>query len=226
VEGLLAMRVLVAEDNDALRSVLERGLREDGYVVDAVADGNLAVDYLREYEVVILDWRMPKMTGIEVVQHIRRQGNRTPILMLTARDATEDRVTGLNAGADDYLGKPFEFAELLARLQALQRRPAFTLAPQIACGDLYLDMATSEVTKAGEAVILTTTELGLLELLLRRSPSVVTRRSIALQIWEDEAEAVGSNTIDVHVARLRAKLGGGGARIKTVRGTGYRLVAA
>src|ERR1039458_2983563 len=96
------MRVLVAEDNDSLRSVLERGLREDGYVVDAVADGNQAVDYLREYEyeVVILDWRMPKMTGIDVVQHIRRQGNRTPILMLTARDATEDRVTGLNAGAD------------------------------------------------------------------------------------------------------------------------------
>jgi DNA-binding response OmpR family regulator len=226
VEGLLAMRVLVAEDNDALRSVLERGLREDGYVVDAVADGNQAVDYLRECEVVILDWRMPKMTGIEVVQHMRRQGNRTPILMLTARDATEDRVTGLNAGADDYLGKPFEFAALLARLQALQRRPAFTRAPQIACGDLYLDTATSEVTKAGEAVILTTTELGLLEPLLRRSPSVVTRRSIALQIWEDEAEAVGSNTIDVHVARLRAKLGGGGARIKTVRGTGYGLVAA
>src|SRR5664280_69821 len=164
---------------------------------------------------------MPKMTGIEVVQHIRRQGDRTPILMLTARDATEDRVSELNAGAADYLGKPFEFAELLARLQALQRRPAFTLAPQIACGDLFLDTATSEVTKAGEAVILTTTELGLLELLLRRSPSVVTRRSIALQIWEDEAEAVGSNTIDVHVARLRAKLGGG-ARIETVRGTGYR----
>lgn len=222
------MRVLVAEDNDSLRSVLERGLREDGYVVDAVADGNQAVDYLREYEyeVVILDWRMPKMTGIDVVQHIRRQGNRTPILMLTARDATEDRVTGLNAGADDDLRKPFEFAELLARLQALQQRPAFTLAPQIACGDLFLDTATSEVTKAGEVVILTITELGLLELLLRRSPSVVTRRSIALQIWEDEAEAVGSNTIDVHVARLRAKLGGGGARIETVRGTGYRLVAA
>jgi DNA-binding response OmpR family regulator len=222
------MRVLVAEDNDALRSVLERGLLEDGYIVDAVADGNQAVDYLRkyEYEVVILDWRMPKTTGIEVVQHMRRQGDRTPILMLTARDATEDRVSKLNAGADDYLGKPFEFAELLARLKELQRRLAFTLAPQIACGDLFLDTATSEVTKAGEAVILTTTELGLLELLLRRSPSVVTRRSIALQIWEDEAEAVGSNTIDVHVARPRAKLGGGGARIETVRGTGYRLVAA
>lgn len=220
------MRVLVAEDNSSLRSVLERGLREGGYVVDAVGDGDAAVDYLREYEyeVVILDWRMPKMTGIDVVQHLRRQGDRTPILMLTARDATEHRVTGLNAGADDYLGKPFQFAELLARLQALQRRPAFTLAPPISCGDLHLNPATSEVTKAGEAVMLTTTELGLLELLLRRSPSVVTRRNIALQIRADQAEAVGSNAIDVQVARLRAKLRRGGARIETVRGTGYRLV--
>jgi len=221
------MRVLVAEDNDSLRSVLERGLQEDGYVVDAVADGVQAIDYLREYEyeVAVLDWRMPKMTGIDVVQHMRRQGDRTPILMLTARDATEDRITGLNAGADDYLGKPFEFAELLARMRALQRRPAFMLAPQIACGDLFLDTATSGVTKAGESVTLTTTELALLELMLRRSPSVVTRRNIALHIWENEAGAVGSNTIDVHVARLRAKLGGGGARIETIRGTGYRLVA-
>jgi len=222
------MRVLVAEDNGSLRSVLERGLREGGYVVHAVGDGDQAVDYLREYEyeVVILDWQMPKMTGIDVVQPMWRQGDRTPTLMLTARDGTEDRVTGLNAGVDDYLGKPFQFAELLARLQALQRRPAFTLAPQIACGDLHLNPAASEVTKAGEAVMLTTTELGLLELLLRRSPSVATRRSIALQIWEDEAEAVGSNTIAVHVARLRAKLGSGGARAETVRGPGYRLVTS
>lgn len=222
------MRVLVAEDNESLRSVLERGLRENGYVVDAVADGTEVLKYLRayEYEVVILDWRMPKMTGIDVVQHMRRRRDRTPILMLTARDATEDRVAGLNAGADDYLGKPFEFAELLARIQALQRRPAFMLTPIITCGDLEMNPATSEVTKAGEPVVLTATELSLLELLLRRSPSVVTRRSIALQIWEDEAEAVGSNTIDVHVARLRAKLASGGARIETVRGTGYRIVAA
>ena len=222
------MRVLVAEDNASLRSVLERGLREGGYVVDAVSDGDQAVHHLREYEyeVVILDWRMPKMTGIDVVRYMRRQGDRTPILMLTARDGTEDRVTGLNAGADDHLGKPFRFAELLARLQALQRRPAFTVAPQIACGDLQLTPATSEVTKAGEVVILTTTELGLLELLLRRSPSVVTRRRISLQMRRDEAEAVGSNTIDAHVARLRTKLGSDGAHIETIRGTGYRLVGS
>lgn len=220
------MRVLVAEDDDPLRSVLERGLREHGYAVDSVADGDQAAAHLREYdyEVVILDWRMPKRSGIEVVQGMRQQGDRTPILMLTARDATADRVTGLNLGADDYLVKPFEFSELVARLQALQRRPALTLVPEIVCGDLQLDTVTREVTKNGEPVILTAIEFGLLELLLRRSPAVVTRRNIAVQIWDNEADAVGSNTIDVHVARLRAKLGGGGARIETVRGTGYRLV--
>src|SRR5665213_1651316 len=138
------MRVLVAEDDDPLRSVLERGLREHGYAVDAVADGDQAAAHLRayEYQVVILDWRMPKRSGIEVVKDMRQQGDRTPILMLTARDATTDRVTGLNLGADDYLVKPFDFSELLARLQALQRRPALTVVPQIVCGDLCLDTVT------------------------------------------------------------------------------------
>jgi len=216
----------VAEDDDALRSVLARGLREHGYAVDAVADGDEAAAHLREYEyeVVVLDWRMPKRSGIEVVEGMRRHGDRTPILMLTARDATADRVTGLNLGADDYLVKPFEFSELVARLQALQRRPALTVDPQIVCGDLHLDTVSREVTKNGELITLTATEFGLLELLLRRSPAVVTRRNIAVQIWDNEADAVGSNTIDVHVARLRAKLGGEGARIETVRGMGYRLV--
>jgi DNA-binding response OmpR family regulator len=221
------MRVLVAEDDGPLRSVLERGLRENGYIVDAVADGEQAVSYLRayEYDVAVLDWRMPKLSGIEVVDRARQRGDRTPILMLTARDATEDRVTGLNTGADDYLVKPFAFSELLARLQALQRRPAFTLSPQLACADLSLDTVTREVTAAGEIVVLTAIELGLLELLLRRSPAVVTRSTIAVQVWDDEADAVGSNTIDVHVARLRAKLARSDARIETVRGIGYRLVA-
>jgi DNA-binding response OmpR family regulator len=220
------VRVLVAEDDNSLRSVLERGLREDGYTVDAVPDGDQAVAYLRayDYEVAILDWRMPLRSGIDVVRDMRRQGDRTPVLILTARDATEDRVTGLNLGADDYLVKPFEFAELLARLRALQRRPALTVGPEIVCGDLRLDTTTREVTTRGKPVTLTATEFGLLELLLRRSPAVVTRRNIAVQIWDDEADAVGSNTIDVHVARLRAKLAGGIARIETVRGTGYRLV--
>ena len=220
------MRVLVAEDDPGLRSVLERGLREHGYIVDAVADGSAALSYLRSYsyEVAVLDWRMPKQSGLDVVTAMRARGDRTPVLMLTARDATEDRVEGLNQGADDYLVKPFSFAELVARLSALQRRPALSIDPVLSCGDLEFDPATREVRLHGEPVTLTTIETGLIELLMRRAPAVVNRRTIAVQVWDDEADAVGSNTIDVHVGRLRAKLGDASTRIETVRGVGYRLV--
>jgi DNA-binding response OmpR family regulator len=221
------VRVLVAEDDPGLRSVLDRGLRENGYIVDAVRDGAEAASFLRaySYEVAIVDWRMPKMSGLEVVEEARRHGIRTPVLMLTARDTTADRITGLNAGADDYLIKPFDFGELLARLHALQRRPALKVAPLLECGDLVLDPACRKVAIGGEEVLLTATEMGLLELLLRRAPAVVTRREIAVQVWDDEADAVGSNTIDVHIGRLRTKLAKSQARIETVRGTGYRVVA-
>lgn len=222
------MRLLVAEDDPGLRSVLERGLREHGYVVDAVTDGSVALAYLRSYsyEVAILDWRMPNQSGIDVVSAMRARGDRTPVLMLTARDATEDRVEGLNRGADDYLVKPFSFAELMARVSALQRRPALTVDPVLTCGDLSFDPATRVVSRDGEPVTLTTIETGLIELLMRRAPAVVSRRTIAVQVWDDEADAVGSNTIDVHVGRLRSKLGDAAARIETVRGTGYRLVTS
>jgi DNA-binding response OmpR family regulator len=221
------MRVLVAEDDVALRSVLDRGLRENGYVVDAVADGNAADLYLRsyDYEVAVIDWRMPGLSGLEVVEQARRRGARVPVLMLTARDSTADRITGLNGGADDYLVKPFEFGELLARLRALQRRPALSVGARLQCGDLVLDPDLRQVTVDGTPVDLTWTETGLVEILLRRSPSVVTRRSMALHVWDNEADAVGSNTIDVHVGRLRSKIGDSSARIETVRGSGYRLVA-
>jgi len=221
------VRVLVAEDDPGLRSVLERGLREHGYVVDAVADGTLALSYLRSYtyEVAVLDWRMPKQSGLEVIEAMRSRSDKTPVLMLTARDATEDRVEGLNHGADDYLVKPFSFAELVARLQALQRRPPLSIEPVLACGELSFDPATRIMTNEGEPVTLTTIETGLIELLLRRAPAVVTRRTMAVQVWDDEADAVGSNTIDVHVGRLRTKLGAAAAHIETVRGVGYRMVA-
>ncbi len=220
------MRVLVAEDDAALRSVLERGLRENGYVVDAVADGATALQHLRsyDYDVAVLDWRMPERSGIEVVDEARRLGDRTPIIMLTARDTASDRVTGLNRGADDYLVKPFDFAELIARVHALQRRPPLALDPVLECADLRFDPATREVTLAGTPVALTAIETSLVELFMRRAPTVVTRRVIATQVWDDEADAVGSNTIDVHVGRLRSKLAKSEARIETVRGTGYRMV--
>ncbi len=222
------MRLLVAEDDAGLRSVLERGLRENGYVVDSVEDGERALAFLRtyEYEVAVLDWRMPKISGVEVVRELRRRGSPVPILMLTARDAATDRVTGLDEGADDYLVKPFDFSELLARLRALQRRSPALHSPKLIVGDLCYDPSTRELTSGSLSLSLTATEQSILEILMRRSPAVVERRSIALHVWDEEADALGSNTIDVHLARLRAKLVSSHARIETLRGIGYRLVAA
>ncbi|MGD0683877.1 MAG: response regulator transcription factor [Streptosporangiaceae bacterium] len=221
------MRVLVAEDDRGLRDVLTRGLRENGYTVDAVPDGRTAVSYLRsyDYEVAVLDWRMPGMSGLEVLQLMRRESMPAAILMLTARDAPADRVTGLDQGADDYLVKPFDFAELLARIRALQRRPRTLQPPQLAVGDLIFDPATREARIGAQRPALTVTERGILEMLMRRSPAVVDRRSIAAGVWDNDADALGSNTIDVHLARLRSKLAGGQVRIETVRGVGYRIVA-
>jgi DNA-binding response OmpR family regulator len=222
------MRVLVAEDDEGLRSVLERGLRENGYTVDAASDGEQALRYLEtyEYEVAILDWRMPKVSGLDVIQRLRRRGSALPVLMLTAKDATSDRVTGLNEGADDYLVKPFDFAELLARVRALQRRGEALQSLVIKVADLALDTVTREVRCGATKPRLTATELALLEILMQRSPAVVPRRSIALAVWSDEADALGSNTLDVHVARLRAKIANSGAKIEAVRALGYRIIPA
>jgi DNA-binding response OmpR family regulator len=222
------MRVLVAEDDDGLRSVLDRGLRENGYAVDAVGDGELALRYLDtyEYEVAIFDWRMPKVSGLEVIQRLRRQGSALPILMLTARETPRDRVIGLDEGADDYLVKPFDFSELLARVRALQRRGEAVQSRLIKVADVTLDSVTREVSVGSAHPRFTAIELGILEVLLQRSPAVISRRAIALAVWDDEADALGSNTLDVHIARLRAKISHGGAKIEAVRALGYRMVSA
>jgi DNA-binding response OmpR family regulator len=224
--------VLVAEDDENLAAVLARGLREQGYVVDLVPDGETAASYLRfyQYEVAVLDWRMPRLSGLDLLQRLRRENgpghNRAvPVLMLTARDDPADRIAGLDAGADDYLVKPFDFGELLARLRALQRRPAAVQAPRLVIGAVEFDPAAREALVRGERPAFTATELGILEILMRRSPGVADRRSIAQHVWDNEADAFGSNTIDVHLARLRAKLAGAGVRIETVRGVGYRITA-
>jgi len=222
------VRVLVAEDDEGLRSVLERGLRENGYAVDTTADGEQALRYLDtyEYEVAILDWRMPKLSGLEVIRRLRLRGSALPVLMLTARDAAGDRVAGLDEGADDYLVKPFDFSELLARVRALQRRGEAVQSLVINVGNLHLDTVTREVSVGSLRPRLTATELSLLEILMHRSPAVVSRRSIALAVWNEEADTLGSNTLDVHLARLRAKLSASGAKIEAVRAVGYRIVAA
>src|SRR6202161_2447518 len=209
------MRVLVAEDDEHLGEVLVRGLREQGYAVDLAGDGETAGTFLRlyEYAVAVIDWRMPGLTGLDLIRQLREGrrgsvGQATPVLMLTARDTPADRIAGLDGGADDYLVKPFDFGELLARLRALQSDPG----------------ARHTEVDGRSSPALTMTELGILEALMRRSPGVATRLAIAQQVWADEADAFGSNTIDVHLARLRAKLADARVRIETVRGVGYRIV--
>ncbi|HKT84013.1 MAG TPA: response regulator transcription factor [Solirubrobacterales bacterium] len=219
------MRLLVAEDDPALRDVLSRGLRDHGYQVDAAENGDDAVDLLRfnEYDVAIIDWRMPGRSGVDVVTWLRARELPMAVLMLTARDTPADRVQGLDAGADDYLVKPFDFAELLARIRALQRRPRILDQPVLARGRLRFDPARHEFTVDAKPVGLTPTEFRVLEVLVRRAPAVADRRVIANHAWADETEPLGSNAIDVQVSRLRAKLAGAGVRIITVRGAGYRL---
>jgi DNA-binding response OmpR family regulator len=222
------VRVLVAEDDEGLRSVLKRGLEERGYAVDAIGDGELALRYLDtyEYEVAIVDWRMPNVSGLELIQRLRRRGSALPVLMLTARDTARDRVTGLDEGADDYLVKPFDFSELLARVRALQRRGEALQSRVIKVADLRLETVTREVRVGRRDPRLTATELSLLEILIQRSPAIVSRRSIALAVWDEEADALGSNTLDVHLARLRGKIASSGVKIEAVRGLGYRVVPA
>jgi DNA-binding response OmpR family regulator len=221
------VRVLVAEDDDGLREVLELGLAEAGYQVDAVERGDDAIDRLRwyEYDVAIIDWRMPGAEGIDVVAWLRRHDRPTAALMLTARDTPADRIRGLDTGADDYLIKPFDFGELLARVRALQRRPRGVDAPVLTAGHLALDPVRRLVTLDNRTISLTATEFRILELLMRRAPSVVGRRQISEHAWQDETEPLGSNAIDVQMSRLRAKVLGADVRIVTVRGAGYRLEA-
>jgi DNA-binding response OmpR family regulator len=224
------MRILVAEDDEHLGEVLVRGLREQGYAVDLAGDGEAAGTFLRlyEYAVAVIDWRMPGLSGLDLIRQLREgrrgsAGQATPVLMLTARDTPTDRIAGLDGGADDYLVKPFDFGELLARLRALQRRTRQAQL-RLKVGDLEFDPVARHAEVDGRIRALTMTELGILETLMRRSPGVATRPAIAQQVWPDEADAFGSNTIDVHLARLRAKLADARVRIETVRGVGYRIV--
>jgi DNA-binding response OmpR family regulator len=219
------MRLLVAEDDPGLRQVLVMGLRDFGYQVDEAERGDDAIDLLKfyDYDVAVLDWRMPGAEGIDVVAWARKHGKPTAILMLTARDAPPDRIRGLDAGADDYLVKPFDFGELVARIRALQRRPRGVDAPVLARGRLELDPVRRRVSVDERELGLTATEYNILELLIRRSPSVVDRKAIAEHGWDDETDPLGSNAIDVQMSRLRAKLTGADVKVVTVRGAGYRL---
>lgn len=220
------MRVLVVEDERKIADFIRKGLSEQGYAVDVAYDGDEAVDWptVAEFDVIILDVMLPVRDGIEVCSVLRRRGLRTPILMLTAKDTVEDRVRGLDSGADDYLVKPFAFAELLARLRALTRRQPAVLGAVLQVGDLVLDTATRKVVRGATPVDLTTKEYAILEYLMRHPNQVLTRTMIAEHVWNYDFDNA-SNVIDVHIRNLRRKIDDRFPTklIQTVRGAGYRI---
>lgn len=220
------MRILVVDDDRRLCSVVRRGLTEEAYAVDVAYDGEEG-EYLAEvnpYDLVILDIMMPKKDGIEVCEELRAKRINTPILMLTARDAVEDRVRGLDAGADDYMVKPFSFNELLARVRALLRREAMTKSPEIKLGDLVLNTLTREVRRGNRTMELTTKEYVILEYFMRHPNVVVTRTMLEEHAWDYDFDSM-SNLVDVYIRRLRRKLDDDEKEslLQTVRGAGYRL---
>jgi two-component system, OmpR family, copper resistance phosphate regulon response regulator CusR len=223
------MRVLLVEDEPSAALVLSRGLREATYAVDRVADGESAIFHAAttDYDAIVLDVMLPRRDGYTVCRAIREAGNTVPILMLTARDAVAARVEGLDAGADDYLVKPFDFSELLARLRALTRRGHRPIAhEQIAVGPLTLDTRSRQAHILDHALALTAREYALLEYLARRAGEVVGRSDIAEHVWDEHYDPL-SNVVDVYVQRLRRKLDavGGDGLIRTRRGEGYQLAA-
>jgi two-component system, OmpR family, response regulator MprA len=217
------MRVLVVEDEPKLAASLDESLREADYTVDVASDGEEALDFTRTstYDAIVLDIQLPRVDGLEVCRRVRAHGSVTPILLLTARDTVEDKVAGLDRGADDYLTKPFELAELLARLRALLRRTGAQKDGLLRLGDLTLDPAAHAVHRAERPIELTRREYAILETLLRRPGWVITRDAIIESVWGFEFPD-SSNLIEVYVGRLRRKLGEP-SLIQTVRGTGYRM---
>jgi two-component system copper resistance phosphate regulon response regulator CusR len=222
------MRLLLVEDEPSAAHVLAKGLREQTYAVDVAGDGETALFHVgtTDYDAVILDVMLPVKDGFAVCRTIRESGSQVPILMVTARDAIDARIEGLDCGADDYLVKPFDFGELLARLRALVRRGRLPLLPErLAVGPLALDTRSRRVRVRSRDVSLTGKEYALLEYLVRRAGEVVSRADIAEHVWDDHYDPV-SNVVDVYVQRLRRKLDHGGAEslIRTRRGEGYQLV--
>ena len=220
------MRVLVVEDEVKMAGLLKRGLEEEGYAVDTAGDGREALWLATEnpYDAIVLDVMLPDLDGFEVCRRLRDAGRWSPVLMLTARDAVPDRVEGLDAGADDYLTKPFSFAELLARVRALVRRGTPERPPALGAGNLTLDPATRRVARGDATIELTAKEFALLEFLMRHPGEVLSRTRLIEHVWDFAYEG-DSNVVDVYVRYLREKVDRpfGTDSIETVRGAGYRL---
>jgi DNA-binding response OmpR family regulator len=222
----MTMRILVIEDEPAIAAAIRSILEEAAHAVDVADDGSDALDWARAYpyDLVILDVVLPGMDGVAVCRALRERGAKMPILMLTALDAIEDRVAGLDAGADDYLAKPFAAAELLARVRALRRRGAGEATPVVRVGDLELDPAAREVRRAGKGIRLTSKEFALLEVLARHPGQVFPQERLIEAVWDADF-AAESNIVEVYIRSLRRKIDGGrrDGLIETIRGAGYRL---
>ncbi|HEY2824097.1 MAG TPA: response regulator transcription factor [Gemmatimonadales bacterium] len=220
------MKILVVEDDRKVAGFIEQGLREEGYAVDVAKDGEEGVmmAHINQYDALLLDLMLPKKNGLQVAAELRGEGRTTPILMLTARDATEDIVRGLNAGADDYLSKPFKFDELLARLRALVRRGGAARLERIACGPLQLDRLKHTAFAGDQKLDLTPREFQLLEHFMLHPGQVVRRTELLEKVWDMHFDPE-SNVVDVHVGNLRKKLREAGCDgiLQTVRGVGFSL---
>ncbi len=220
------MRILVVEDEKKIASFIKRGLKEQGYAVDLAytGDDGLFMALEDEYDLIVLDIMLPGKDGMFVCRQIRKKKKSVPILILTARDAVEDKVNGLDSGADDYLTKPFEFAEFLARVRALTRRSQGNLTTKLKIGDLELDQVTREVKRGGKKIDLTATEYALLEYLMLNAGHVVTRTMISEHVWNDSFDTF-TNVINVYINYLRNKVDNGFDKklIRSVRGRGYMI---
>jgi DNA-binding response OmpR family regulator len=220
------VRILIIEDDEPLRALLRRGLCEDGYIVDALSDGRDCDEYLAgtHYDAMVLDLNLPLEDGLSILQRVRARGHQLPVLILTARDGPSDVVAGLDAGADDYLRKPFAFDELEARLRSLARRPPNRIDTMLKVGDLIFDSETRQAHRAGRDLLLTAKESLFLEVLMRNAGRTVTRRMLEDRLWDRESDRV-SNVLDVYAGRLRKKLTERGEPqlLHTLRGLGYRL---
>ena len=222
------MRILIVEDEPSIANFVRQGLSEAGYAVDVAWDGDegLAYALAADYDALVLDVMLPRTDGLELLRELRRRGHKTPVLMLTARDTVSDRVQGLDAGADDYLIKPFAFPELLARVRALLRRPPLQVGTLLSVGDLEMDTASRQVRRQDRRIELSPREYAVLEYLMRHPDQVLTRTQIGEHVWNFDFFHE-SNVVDVYIGYLRRKIDRGSERalIHTVRGVGYRISA-
>lgn len=222
------MRILIVEDDRKIANAIKKGLQQESFAVDVSYDGQDGFGQAStiEYDLIVLDRMLPEMDGMEVCQRLRDENNKTPILMLTAKDKVSDRVDGLNCGADDYLVKPFAFEELLARIRALLRRPVDAKGSILKIGDLELDVVGLEVKRSGKRIALSVKEFALLEYMMRNKGRILTKDNIISHVWDYDADIL-PNTVEVFIGSLRSKIDKrfNTKLIKTVRGFGYKISA-